>query len=54
MGELKKYLVSFFIEALISEFRIKEPVPDAFFLPNVCGLIPVGTGWGNGVTDGRF
>ena len=47
-------MVNFFIGALLSEFRVKEPVLDAFFLSNIYRLIPVGIGRGSGVVDSRF
>ena len=47
-------MVNFFIRALLSEFRVKEPVLDAFFLFNICRLILVGVGRGGGVVDGGF
>ena len=54
MGGLGRCLDSFFIGALIGEFRVEEPVLDALFPPNIYGSIPVGTGRGNGVADGGF
>ena len=47
-------MVSFFMGVLVSEFRVKEPVPDIFFLPGVYRLILVGIGWGDGIADGGF
>ena len=47
-------MVNFFIGALLSEFRVKELVLDAFFLSNIYRLILVGTGRGGGIADGRF
>ena len=47
-------MVSFFIGALISKFRVKELVLDAFFLSNIYRLILVGIGRGGGVVDGGF
>jgi hypothetical protein len=37
-------LVSFFIEAIVSKFRVKELVPDTFPLSSTFRLILVGTG----------
>ena len=54
MGGLERHLVSFFIEALVSKFRVKEPVLDAFFLPSIYRLILVGISRGNGIADSRF
>ena len=47
-------MVNFFIGALLSEFRVKELVLDAFFLSNIYRLILVGIGRGGGVVDGGF
>jgi hypothetical protein len=61
VGGLGRYLVNFFTGVLIGGFRVKELVLDAFFLPSIYRLIPVGTGLilvgvgrGNGVVDGGF
>ena len=54
MGELGRYLVNFFIGALVSEFRIKGPVLGTFFLPSIYGLIPVEASRGNGGADSGF
>ena len=54
MGGLGRRLVNFFIEVLVSKFRVKEPVLDAFFLPSVYRLIPMGVSKGNSVADGGF
>ena len=45
-------MVSFFIGALVSEFRVKEPVLDMSPLSSTYRLILVGTGRGDGVADG--
>ena len=45
-------MVSFFIETLVSEFRVKEPVLDIFPLSSTYRLILVGIGRGNSVVDG--
>ena len=47
-------MVSFFIGALISEFRVNEPVIDTLFLPNIYKLILIGIGRGGSIADGRF
>ena len=47
-------MVNFFTGVLVSKFRVKEQVLDAFFLPSIYRLIPVGIGRGNGVVDGGF
>ena len=47
-------MVNFFTGVLVGEFGVEELVLDAFFLPSVHRLIPVGIGRGNGVVDGRF
>ena len=47
-------MVSFFIGALVGKFRVEEPVLDTFFPLSICGLIPVGTGWGDSVADRGF
>ena len=44
MGELGRYSVSFFIGAIVSEFRVKELVLDAFPLSSTFRLILVGIG----------
>jgi len=54
VGGLERRLVSFFIEALISEFRVKKPVLDAFFPPNIYRLILVRIGRGNSIVDSGF
>jgi hypothetical protein len=41
-------------ETLVSKFRIKEPVLNAFFLPSIYRLILVGVNRGNDVADGGF
>ena len=46
--------VNFFTGALVSEFRVEEPVLDALFLSSIYRLILVGISRGNGVVDGRF
>ena len=47
-------MVNFFTGVLVGEFRVEEPVLDAFFLPSVYRLIPAGVSRGNGVADGGF
>ena len=47
-------MVSFFIGALVSKFRVKELVLDTFFLPSIYRLILVGVGRGDGIADGKF
>ena len=47
-------MVSFFIGALISEFRVKELVLDTSSLPSIYRLTLVGTGGGDGIVDGRL
>ena len=42
------------IRALVSKFRIKGPVLDIFFLPNVYRLILMGVSRGNGIVDSGF
>jgi len=53
VGGLGRRSVNFFLEALISEFRVKELILDIFFLPSVYRLIPVAAGRGNGGVDSR-
>ena len=47
-------MVSFFIEALVSEFRVKELVLDIFLLSSTYRLTLVGIGRGDGIADGRL
>ena len=47
-------MVNFLTGVLVGEFGVKEPVLDAFFLPSIYRLIPVGIGRGNGIADGGF
>ena len=47
-------MVNFFLEVLVSEFRVKEPVLDTFSLPSVYRLIPVGVSRGNSIADSGF
>ena len=54
MGGLKRYLVNFFLGALVSKFRVKELVSDMFFLPSIYRLILVGVSRGNSRADGGF
>jgi len=54
VGGLGRRLVSFFIGALISEFRVKELVLDTSPLSSTYRLIPVETGRGDGVVDSRL
>jgi hypothetical protein len=52
VGGLGRYSVSFFIGAIVSEFRVKELVLDTFSLSSTYGLTPVETGRGVSVVDG--
>jgi len=54
VGGLGRYLVSFFIGALISEFRVKELVLDTFPLSGTYRLILVGIGRSDSVVDSRL
>ena len=54
MGELGRYLVSFFIGVIVSKFRIKELVLDIFPLSSTFRLILVGIGRGVSIVDGRL
>jgi hypothetical protein len=58
VGELGRYLVSFFIGVIVSKFRVKELVLDTFPLSSTFRLILVGIGRGVGrsvgVADGRL
>ena len=45
-------MVSFFIGAIVSEFRVKELVLDTFPLSSTFRLTLVGTGRGVGIVDG--
>jgi hypothetical protein len=54
VGGLGRHLVSFFIGALISKFRVKELVLDALSLPNVYRFIPVGIDRGGSMVDSRL
>jgi hypothetical protein len=47
-------LVSFFIGAIVSEFRVKELVLDIFSPSSTYGLTLVGIGRGVNVADGRL
>ena len=47
-------MVNFFAGVLVGEFGVEELVLDAFFLPSIYRLIPVGIGRGNGIADGGF
>ena len=54
MGGLRRYLVSFFIGAIVSKFRVKELVLDTFPLSSTFRLILVGIGRGISIADGRL
>ena len=54
MGGSGRYLVNFFVGALVGKFGVEEPVPDTFFPPDVCGSISIGSGWDDSVTDSGF
>jgi len=54
VGELARCLISFFTGALISEFRVKGLVLNAFLLPSFYRLILVGVSRGNGIVDNGF
>ena len=54
MRELGRYLVSFFIEILVSKFRVKELVIDIFPLSITYRLILIGIGRGNSIVDSRL
>jgi hypothetical protein len=47
-------LVSFFIEILVSKFRVKELVLDIFPLSSTYRLILVGIGRGDSIVDSRL
>ena len=47
-------MVSFFIGAIVGEFRVKELVLDTFPLSSTFRLTLVGTGGGVGVVDSRL
>ena len=47
-------MVSFFIEALVSKFRVKELVLDTFLLSNIYKLILVGIGGGDSIADSKL
>ena len=47
-------MVSFFIGAIVGEFRVKELVLDTFPLSSTFRLTLVGTGGGVSVADGRL
>ena len=51
MGGLERYLVNFFIGALVGEFGVKKPVLDTFFPLSIYRLILVGVSRGNSVVD---
>ena len=42
------------MEVLVGEFGVKEPVPDTFFPPSVCGSTSIGSGQDDGVADSGF
>ena len=44
-------MVSFFIEAIVGEFRVKEPVLDTFPLSSTFRLTLVGIGRGVSIAD---
>jgi len=52
VGELGRYLVSFFIGALISKFGVKELVLDTSPLSGTYRLILVETGGGDSIVNG--
>jgi hypothetical protein len=52
VGGLGRYLVSFFIGAIVGKFGVKEPVLDTFPLSSTFRLILVGIGGGVSVVDG--
>jgi len=54
VGGLGRYLVNFFLRALVSKFRVKELVLDTFSLPSIYRLILVAVSRGNSRADGRF
>ena len=58
MGELGRYLVSFFIGVIVSKFRVKKLVLDTFPLFSTFRLILVGMGRGVGrgvsIADSRL
>ena len=47
-------MVSFFTEALVGKFRVKEPFLDAFFPFSIYRSILVGTGNSDSVVEGGF
>jgi hypothetical protein len=51
VGGLGRDSVSFFIGAIVSEFRVKELVLDTFSLSSTCGLILVEIGGGVSIVD---
>ena len=58
MGELGRYLVSFFAGVIVGKFRVKELVLDTFSLSSTFRLILVGIGRGVargvGIVDSRL
>ena len=54
MGGSGRYLVNFFAGVLISEFRIKELVLNAFFPPDACGSISIKSGQDDNMANSGF
>jgi hypothetical protein len=51
VGRLGRYLVSFFIGVIVSEFRVKELVLDTFPLSSTFRLILIEIGRGVSIVD---
>jgi hypothetical protein len=51
VGELGRYLVSFFIGVIVSKFRVKELVLDTFPLSSTFRLILIEIGRGVSIVD---
>ena len=51
MGGLGRHSISLIRGVVVSEFRVEEPVPDAFLLSSIYRLILVKTGKGDSVVN---
>ena len=54
MRGLGRHLVGFFMEILVSKFRVQELVLDIFSLSSTYRLILVRIGRGNSIVDSRL
>jgi len=54
VGGSGRHSDNFFAGALVGKFGVKEPVPDMFFPPGVCGSTSIESGQDDNVTDNGF